>query len=103
MEEYFYNNLSRYLNPQTFEGVATIIVLSIWGLIWKSMGFWKSARSNERLWFIAFILLQTLGILEILYLFVFSKDKLTIEKIQDNIKSYKIKNPIKALQLGKSK
>ena len=95
METFVYDFIFKYLNPQTPGGVASIIILSIWGLIWKSLGFWKSARSNERLWFIGFVILQTLGILEILYLCVFSKDKLTLEKIQTNVKSYKINNPLK--------
>ena len=95
METFVYDFVFKYLNPQTPGGVASIIILSIWGLIWKSLGFWKSARNNERLWFIGFVILQTLGILEILYLFVFSKDKLTLEKIKSNIRSYKINNPLK--------
>lgn len=98
MEAFFYDYIYKYLNPETLGGLAVIVVLSIWGLVWKSLAFWKSARNNERSWFIAFIVLQTAGILEILYLFKFSKDKLTLEKVQSNIKSYKIEDPRKLLK-----
>jgi len=98
MEEFAYSFIFRYLNPETPQGLAVLIVLSIWGLIWKSLGFWKSARSSDRAWFISFIIFQTVGILEILYLFKFSKDKLTLETIQSNIKSYKIEAPRKLLK-----
>ena len=37
------------------------------------LAFWKSARKNHLVWFIVFALVNTIGILEILYLYVFSE------------------------------
>ncbi len=53
--------------------VITLIVL--WTLPWKGVALWKSARLQQKWWFIALLLFQTLGLLEILYIFVFSKSK----------------------------
>ena len=39
------------------------------------MALWKSARLLQKWWFIALLVFQTLGLLEILYIFVFSKSK----------------------------
>ncbi len=50
-----------------------IIPLVIWSLFWKAMGLWKAARQDSKAWFIILLLVNTLGILEILYVFVFSK------------------------------
>lgn len=64
MEQYILNN-AWWLGP----------VIILWTLPWKGVALWKSARRNEQKWFIALLLINTLGLLEILYIFVFSKDK----------------------------
>jgi len=53
-----------------------------WSLFWKAIALWKSARSNHIIWFVAFLIVHTLGILEILYIFLFSKIKLEEYKTQ---------------------
>lgn len=65
-----------WCNPayrDNFVLIATLIVL--WSLPWKVLALWKSARQNQKWWFLAFILINTVGLLEILYLFVLSKTK----------------------------
>ena len=56
------------------------ILVLLWTLPWKGMALWKSARTGDKKWFIAFLIVNTLGILEILYLYVFSKKKAVQEK-----------------------
>ncbi len=53
-------------------------LLAIWSLFWKGLALWKSARNDERYWFVALLVINTMGILEILYLFVFAKTKLVL-------------------------
>lgn len=53
-------------------------VLAIWSLFWSGMSLWKSARNGDRYWFLALLLVHTAGILDILYLFVFAKNKLVL-------------------------
>lgn len=53
----------------------TLVIL--WTLPWKGVALWKSAIRKEKWWFIALLVLNTLAILEILYIFVFSKKKLS--------------------------
>ncbi len=48
-------------------------VLAVWTLIWKGTALWKSARNNQNIWFIAMLILNTVGVLEIIYIFFFSK------------------------------
>lgn len=55
--------------------MATILVLMIWTLIWKGWALWISARQGSKVWFIVLLLINTVGILEILYIFLFSKRK----------------------------
>ncbi len=46
-----------------------------WELVWKLIAMWKSARKGSVLWFVILALFNTIGILPILYIFVFSKIK----------------------------
>jgi len=50
-----------------------MLVILVWSLIWKGIALWKSARKGHKLWFIIILILNTIGILEILYIYVFSK------------------------------
>jgi len=52
-----------------------MILLALWTIPWKGVALWKASRRNEKWWFIALLVINTLGLLEILYIFVFSKNK----------------------------
>lgn len=54
-----------------YQSVGFLVLL--WTLPWKGWALWRAARRASKGWFIALLLIQTLGILEILYIFVFSK------------------------------
>ena len=54
-------------------GIGVFILVLIWSLVWKRLALWKSARKNHLIWFVVLLVVNTLGILEILYIFVFSK------------------------------
>lgn len=49
------------------------IVLMFWSLIWKGLALWRAARRNENIWFIVLLVLNTAGILEIIYYFLIAK------------------------------
>ncbi len=46
-----------------------------WTIPWKAAALWRAARNKQIGWFIALILINTLGILEIVYIRFFQKDK----------------------------
>jgi hypothetical protein len=50
-------------------GTIGIILLLVWSLFWKGLALWHAARLGNNRWFIAMLLLNTMGILEIFYLF----------------------------------
>jgi hypothetical protein len=56
-------------------GWLIIVAAVIWTLSWKAMALWKAARLGQRWWFMVLLVINTLGLLEILYLFVFSRRK----------------------------
>jgi hypothetical protein len=52
-----------------------ILLLAVWELVWKGFALWRASRNKNLGWFIVMLILNTAGILEILYLFVFSNHK----------------------------
>ena len=58
-----------------FVNVWLLVAIVIWSFVWKMLAMWKSARKKQVGWFIAVALLNTVGILQILYYFVFSEMK----------------------------
>jgi len=52
-----------------------LVLLVIWEVVWKLIALWKSARNNDLVWFILIALLNTVGILPIIYIFFFSEKK----------------------------
>jgi len=54
-----------------------IVAIAIWVLAWKGTALWKAARNGSKPWFIVLLVLNTVGILEIFYIFFFSKKKAT--------------------------
>ena len=51
------------------------LALFAWSVVWKGMALWKAAHKEQKWWFVAFLVVNTLGILEILYIYVFSADR----------------------------
>ncbi|AXE53804.1 hypothetical protein AURUGA1_00088 [Aurantimicrobium sp. MWH-Uga1] len=54
---------------------ALIMVLVLWSSIWKAFALYRAGSLRSVPWFTVLFVLNTAGILEILYLFVFSKKK----------------------------
>ena len=69
--------IGNILNGLVHLGSFAIVILAIavWSLIWKGFALWYAARNYQKKWFIALIILNTAGILEIIYLLFFRRDK----------------------------
>lgn len=52
-----------------------IVIAVLWSLPWKGWALWKSARNSQRIWFIVLLVVNTLAILEIVYIFFFQKKR----------------------------
>ncbi len=55
--------------------IIILIILVIWELVWKIIALWKSARNNQMSWFLVMAIINTAGILEIIYILFFQKKK----------------------------
>jgi methionyl-tRNA synthetase len=61
------------LSAQLGISIWILIVIVIWSAIWKLIALWKSARKGHIVWFIVLAIVNTVGILEILYVYIFSE------------------------------
>lgn len=53
--------------------VPLLVFLVLWSSVWKGFALYRAGRVQQPVWFVVLMILNTAGILEILYLFVFSK------------------------------
>jgi hypothetical protein len=52
-----------------------LLVLVLWSIFWKGLALWHSGRRGQPVWFIILLIVNTVGILEIIYLFAVLKLK----------------------------
>jgi methionyl-tRNA synthetase len=62
------------LQPFSGLGGALLGIVIIWSLVWKGLALWRAARQNDSLWYIFLLVINTAGILEIIYYFLIAKD-----------------------------
>lgn len=54
-----------------------LLLLILWSIFWKGLALWHSGRRGQPWWFAILLVVNTLGILEIIYLFAVAKLKLS--------------------------
>ncbi len=75
------------MNPQFAGSPYLLLVLYIWSLIIKGIALWRAAHLKQRNWFVAILVLNTIGIVELVYLFKFATKRLTIKEVRSWIPS----------------
>lgn len=75
------NNFYEFMLNDPGNFTLVFILLCIWCLVWKGLALWHAGRLNQKVWFIILLIVNTVGILEIIYLLVTHHAK-KIEKPQ---------------------
>jgi len=47
-----------------------IVLAVLWTIPWKAVALWKAARANQKIWFVILLCVNTLAILEIVYIYL---------------------------------
>jgi hypothetical protein len=58
----------QYFNEMMPGVLPVVIALAVWEIVWKIIAMWRSARNNDLGWFICIAILNTLGVLSIIYI-----------------------------------
>ncbi len=58
---------------QLFARSPWIFAVLVWTMPWKGLALWKAAKRGHQRWFIILLLVNTLAILDILYIAIFSR------------------------------
>lgn len=54
--------------------IILIAVLVIWEMIWKALALWRAAQEKSKAWFVVLLLINSVGILPIIYLLATKKN-----------------------------
>jgi Family of unknown function (DUF5652) len=57
------------------KNVLLIAIVVIWTMFWKCYSAWTASKNNDKKWFIALVVLNTFGILDMIYIFGVAKKK----------------------------
>lgn len=66
-----YNEL--FFGPAAKFPTILFILILAWSIAWKGLALWRAARASQKYWFIAMLIVSSLGLLEIVYLAFFQK------------------------------
>jgi len=55
--------------------IILILVIILWVLPWKIYSLWTASKNNHKTWFVILVIVNTFGILEIIYIFTVAKKK----------------------------
>jgi len=68
----------KYMDSVTSIPAPLQYIILIWSIAWKGIALWNAAKHSQRNWFIAILVINIVGILEIIYLFRFAKKRMTL-------------------------
>ena len=67
--------MDAFLSQSDPKSLAVFAVVAVWTFFWKGLALWQASRRDQRVWFVVLLVVSTLGILEIIYLFFVLKIK----------------------------
>lgn len=68
-------NHSLNLFLQSGTGLIVILILAAWSYVWKGLALWKAGGKKDLVWFIILLVLNTIGILDMIYYFLIGNEK----------------------------
>lgn len=85
MDNFITNFFTRDIAPNPGLNIVLAIIFAI-VLAIKGIALFHAARADEKPWFVALLVLNTFGILDLVYLFYFSKNKLTPQQVNRDLR-----------------
>lgn len=57
-----------------------LFIVALWELVWKGFALWRAAQRGSKVWFVVMLLVNSVGILPIVYLFISGKLSLSVRE-----------------------
>ncbi|NMB48194.1 hypothetical protein GYA13_01960 [Candidatus Kuenenbacteria bacterium] len=54
--------------PEIFNNTPLLLLVLVWSLVWKGLALWRAAKRGNKVWYIIILILNSLGLMEIIYL-----------------------------------
>jgi len=61
--------------PEILQNQILIVILSVWSMIWKGLALWRAVKNDQKYWYAGLLIINLIGIPEIVYLVWFDKKK----------------------------
>jgi len=58
---------------QLFSQPLALLPLLLWSIFWKGLALWRAASKRQLIWFLILLVVNTIGLLEIVYVFYLHK------------------------------
>lgn len=68
------------------------LVMLTWTLVWKGLALWKAARKEHVVWFVIILTINTMGLLEIAYIYYLHRYDLGSSRLLLRLKNQKQKS-----------
>jgi len=65
-----------------------IVCIGLWDAIWKGMALWRSSRNGHLTWFVFLLIVNSVGVLPIIYLLIHNPKKDDKQKKKTRSKDY---------------
>lgn len=82
-----FDDISRLLDSPWF------ILAVVWGMFWKGLAVWYASQKRQKVWFILLFVLNTFGILEILYLLFVAKAIVEVKVVKEGRRMKGVREP----------
>ena len=58
-----------------FTGLGSVLLVAvlIWSVVWKGLALWRAAKRGDKVWYIVILVVNLLGLVEIIYLLATNK------------------------------
>jgi len=66
-----YENMAAVFGVSELTITIILTIIGLWELVWKGFALWYSAQRKENVWFVSILVINSLGILPIIYLLMY--------------------------------
>ena len=69
-------------------------VIAVWSFIWKGVAMWHAGKNRQKGWFISLLILNTAGILPIIYLLFYKPSSVIVREEKEQAQEEIIDEPL---------